>query len=325
MLQFLRQRWFLLALLGVLVGGMLLWKTAKPLAGYIPRNLVVGAVMFLMALPMETGAMWLAVRRPGPAWLAAAINLGLAPPLGWLAAGFLPEELSIGVFIATVVPCTLAAATVWTRRAGGSDAVAILVTMITNLACFLVIPSWLNLFIGDVGAFAGIEFGDMVLQLALLVVSPIVVAQLLRQWRPVAQFAIRHKTALGACAQIGILSFVFVGAARCGEELENATNGQALSLGNVSLMIVLVVAIHLALFGTGMAAARGLRMSRPDGIAVGIAGSQKTIMVGLHLALQFGSLAILPMIAYHAGQLVLDTIIADRLRLRGSETTSPAE
>ena len=38
-------------------------------------------------------------------------------------------------------------------------------------------------------------------------------------------------------------------------------------------------------------------------------------MVGLSVATEyFGGLAILPMVAYHVGQLVLDTIIADRWR-----------
>jgi sodium/bile acid cotransporter 7 len=88
-------------------------------------------------------------------------------------------------------------------------------------------------------------------------------------------------------------------------------------LQNVSLMIVLVVVLHVLLFAIGLAAARGFRLDRPDAIAVGLAGSQKTITVGVHLALQFGPLAILPMIAYHAGQLLIDTLIADWLRMHG--------
>jgi sodium/bile acid cotransporter 7 len=141
MLQFLGQRWFLFALILVLAGGMIGWQRAQPIVDQIPRNAVIVTVMFIMALPMESAAMWRAVRRPGPAWLAVFINMGLAPPLGWLAGRLLPYELATGVVIAAVVPCTLVAATVWTRRAGGNDAVAILVTMITNLACFLIIPA----------------------------------------------------------------------------------------------------------------------------------------------------------------------------------------
>jgi len=262
---------------------------------------------------------WQAVRRPGPAWLAAAINLGLAPPLGWLAGRLLPTELALGVMITTLVPCTLAAATVWTRRAGGNDAVAILVTIITNLACFLAIPMWLRLFLGaSTEVVDGLNYADLTLQLVLLVVSPIAVAQLVRQWKLAAEAIGRHKSVLSTLAQFGILSFVFAGAARCGEEVHNAAGGDLLSFGNVALMIAIVIAVHVSLLGIGLASARALGMNRADAIAVGISGSQKTIMVGLFLAIKFGATAILPMVAYHTAQLLLDTIIADWLRDRGT-------
>jgi sodium/bile acid cotransporter 7 len=63
----------------------------------------------------------------------------------------------------------------------------------------------------------------------------------------------------------------------------------------------------------GIALAAGLRLPREDRIAVGIAGSQKTLMVGLQVALAC-QLLILPMVVYHVGQLIVDTIIADRWR-----------
>ena len=43
-----------------------------------------------------------------------------------------------------------------------------------------------------------------------------------------------------------------------------------------------------------------------------MSGSQKTLMVGLYVAINyFGGLTLLPMVFYHVGQLVVDTIIAD--------------
>ena len=48
-------------------------------------------------------------------------------------------------------------------------------------------------------------------------------------------------------------------------------------------------------------------------IAVGISGSQKTLMVGLQVCLDLG-ITILPMVAFHVAQLLVDTLIADRMR-----------
>jgi hypothetical protein len=48
-------------------------------------------------------------------------------------------------------------------------------------------------------------------------------------------------------------------------------------------------------------------------------------MVGAYLSLAVGPLAILPMVAYHASQLVIDTLVADWLRQRPSkQVDSPA-
>jgi solute carrier family 10 (sodium/bile acid cotransporter), member 7 len=311
MLSIFRQRWFLVALLVVLASGMGWPAALRPVVEWIPRSSIVALVMFLMALPLETAAMWQAFRRPGPAWLGALLNAGLAPPLGWLAAHALPPELAVGMVVTATVPCTLVAATVWTRRAGGNDAVAILVTMITNLACFVVAPAWLRLL---VGAEVSIDYASLVWKLMLLVVAPIAAAQLLRQWRPLGDWALRRKAWSSELAQLGILAIVLEGAVGCGEQLHSAANGAALTVSAVSIMILAVAAVHLALLFTGLNVARRLGMSHADSAAVAIAGSQKTLMVGLYIALEFGPLAILPMIAYHASQLLLDTLVADWLR-----------
>ncbi len=321
MLAFIRQRSFLLALVGVLVAGIGWPSATRPLANWLPSQALVACVTFLMALPLETRVLFGVVRRPGPAWLGAAINSCAAPPLGWLASFALPPELAIGVVLATTVPCTLATAAVWTRRAGGNDAVAFLVTMITNLTCFIVVPAWLRLLIG---VRTDVDFHQIFNSLLLFVVLPIIVAQCLRQWRPVGSSATAYRQLLSRLAQCGVLLMVFVGAVGCGEKLQLVENSTLLSAANVATMIALVTAIHitLLLFGAGLAGL--LRFQRGDAIAVSFAGSQKTLMVGAYLAASIGPLAIVPMVAYHAAQLVVDTLVADWLQQKHPAKTSTA-
>jgi sodium/bile acid cotransporter 7 len=311
LLTFLRQRWFLFVLVAVLVAGIGWPERAEPAARYLPADAIVAVVTFIMAIPLETAALWRSIRRPGPAWLGSVINVGLAPPLGWLVSRMLPLELGAGVIVATSVPCTLATAAVWTRRAGGNDAVAFLVTMFTNLCCFIVAPTWLWLLIG---VEADVDYGRIVRGLILLVVLPIVVAQMLRQWPPIGAWAMRHKQALSWMAQCGVLLVVFVGAVNCGKQLQAIGGQSVISPANITIMIAGVAAIHLSLWLLGATAARGIGLDRADAIAVAFSGSQKTLMVGAYLALAVGPLAILPMVAYHAAQLVIDTLIADRWR-----------
>jgi sodium/bile acid cotransporter 7 len=270
----------------------------------------VAGVLFLMGLPLDIHAMWRVARQPGAAALAIAMNFLFLPPLAWVASHALSGQLATGLIVAAAVPCTLASAAVWTRRSGGNESVALFVTVFTNLACFLVTPAWLKLLTAKSVV---LPFGDMVVHLAVLVVLPIVLAQLLRALAVVRVWAARWKIALGVTAQLGILSIVFVGAVDSGLRL--ATSEGALSLADWITMIGAVLAIHLAALFAGFRIARGVGIGRPEAQAVGIAGSQKTLMVGLEIAVEYyGGLAILPLVVYHVGQLLVDTVIADRWR-----------
>ncbi len=318
MLTFVRERWFLLALIAALWAGLAWPEAMKPLVRWLPGEALVASVTFIMALPLETGALWMAARRPGPAWLATLLNSGLAPPLGWLASRMLPPELATGMIVATSVPCTLATASVFTRRAGGNDAIAFLVTIITNLACFLVVPAWLWLLVGGEAQVdirrADINYGRIALGLISLVVLPIIVAQCLRQLRTIGAWAARHKHSLSLVAQVGVLLMVLVGAVDCGERLGTASNGSAVSTRSIVMMIFAVTLVHVTLLLLGFALSKTFGFARTDAIPVALAGSQKTLMVGAYLALAVGPLAILPMVAYHAAQLIIDTLLADWLR-----------
>jgi sodium/bile acid cotransporter 7 len=265
-------------------------------------------------LPLETSAMWRALRKPGPALLAVCLNFGLLPLLAWAASPLLSGDLGIGLVVMAAAPCTLASAAVWTRRAGGNDAVAIMVTVITNLICFVVTPLWLVAATGRTDV--EIALGPMILKLGWLVVLPMVLAQILRQQPAIGRRATSGKLALGVLAQIGVLAIVLMGAIKCGLQLSEAPWRDQLSRWDFVLMVGLVLGIHGLVLVLGHGLGRAIGMERGDRIAVGFAGSQKTLMVGLHIALTYyGGLTILPMVAYHVGQLLVDTLVADRLRL----------
>jgi sodium/bile acid cotransporter 7 len=312
MLKKLHRRWFLVLLTVVLVVGITGAARLVPAAEAVPQNWIIAAVLLVMALPLEISTMWATLRRPGPALLAVGINLVFVPLAAFAASRLLVEDLAIGVIIAGSVPCTLASAAVWTRRAGGNDAVSLLVTMITNLSCFLVTPGWVRLLAGQ--GTTATPFGEMVLKLFLLVVLPIAAGQLLRLIPAIGNWATTNKSGLEVFAQLGILSIVFVGAVRCGLEASRLDYQMASLSGQIVLMLVLVAVVHLVAWRIGYFAAGKLGLARPEQLAVAFAGSQKTLMVGLAVALEFGGLAVLPMVAYHVEQLVIDTLLADRCR-----------
>lgn len=181
------------------------------------RNAIVATVLFLMALPRPIDAVWRVVRRPGAACLSSFLNM---PLIAWGLSNLLTGDLSVGLVLAAVVSSTMASASVWTRRAGGNDAVALVVTVVTvvtNGICFVVTPFWL-----------------------------------------------------------------------------------------------LVILLHGLGLLTGLALALAVGIGSSDRIAVAIAGSQKTLMVGLYVAIHyFGGLVLIPLVIDHVVQLLMDTVVAD--------------
>lgn len=308
--QFLKRHWFLILLCIVMLVGILGWQPLRPLIDHFPKNSVVAGVLFLMALPLRIDAIYNTLRRPAAALLAVGVNMGVLPLLAWAVSPLLGDDLATGLIVAAVVPCTLASAAVWTRLAGGNDAVSLLVTVITNLFCFALTPAWLALLVGQGGE--SIDFGEMSLKLIVLVVLPLVLAQVLRVFPPVAQAADAHKPRLSILAQLGLLSIVLLGAIHCGEQLDRIDLKLSGLLGQILLMMLLAAAIHLAAWFIGFWSAGRFGIGKAEQLAVAFAGSQKTLMVGLAVALEFSGLAVLPMLAYHFLQLVLDTLLAQR-------------
>jgi sodium/bile acid cotransporter 7 len=192
--------------------------------------------------------------------------------------------------------------------------VAVLVTIITNLLCFLITPTWLVIMLGGRANVGSLNAVELIQSLLFIVVLPMAAAQLLRLRREVAGWATRHKKSLGLLTQCGILSFVFTGAVQTGERLNSAA-GAAIPVADLALMVVLVVGLHTAMLFLGLLLARLCRLPRGDAVAVGFAGSQKTLMVGLGIAVESG-FSVLPIITYHVGQLLIDTLVADHWRLK---------
>jgi hypothetical protein len=95
-----------------------------------------------------------------------------------------------------------------------------------------------------------------------------------------------------------------------------------------SLLLFCVLAVHLLTMAIGLAAGRALGISYPQQIAVAFSGSQKTLLIGLDIAVeyigQFGGLALIPMVTYHVTQLLVDTLIADRFKAAGEVTLEDA-
>ncbi len=324
MIHRLRSQWFLVALVSLLVGGV--WGSDRllPLAEQIPRSALVAAIMLLMSAPLDLSRALAGIGALRAATIGVLLNAGVAAPLAWLVGRPLSEPFAIGLVVAAMAPCTLAAAAVWTRRGGGNEAVALLITVVTNLGCFLVLPAWAALLLeagqgGDDGEGPGIDAAAMSLRLLRIVVIPILAGQAIRKLPAARHWCDAHRIGMSVAAQIGLLSIVFVGAVRCGVLLNGSVDIGWQDMGGLLLAVVIV---HGTLFAAGWWIARKSGCSRADALPAALGGSQKTLAVGLDVAITFSQitglgLVIVPMVVYHAAQLILDAVLAARLGPKG--------
>lgn len=304
---FLHRHWFLtLVAIGFAAGyfgaGGLAWTLEVPLL----RDGVVFVVMFLMGVTLRADTIRDSIARPLPGLIAITINVLAVPLLTLPTMFFLPDKVFGGLWVASLVPCTLASASVWTRRAGGDDSVAMMTTVVTNLACVAVVPiglAWVLARQSEISA------ADQIVKLSVLVALPLIVAQVARR-AGLATWADRKKPLLSLIGQLGILVMVVFGAIASSLRIQSG-DGAASGWIDIVMLVAAASTVHTLALYLGIAIARLANVSPPRQIAVGIGGSQKTLMVGLQIAIDCG-VSVVPMLVYHVGQLVIDTVIVDR-------------
>ena len=315
MASFFKHHWFVCFLIGLFAMGYHQSQVFRPILEWqIARDAIVFFVMWAMGFTLPAAQFRDSLRDPKPALLAISINTVIVPLLVLPCYYWLPTDFFGGLFVSAIVPSTLASASVWTRRAGGNDSVSMMTTVVTNLGCVVVVPLGIWLVLEQQ---AQLDPWLQVTKLTILVVIPLVLSQIMRHLGAGA-WADRHKSGFGLATQFGILAMVFWGSISSSVVPSDGTASPTGELGPVSLLVICVSFIHSVALWLGIILARRAKLLPRNQIAVGFAGSQKTLMIGLQIAIECG-VSVLPMIVYHVGQLLIDTVVADRWKQKYSD------
>ncbi len=322
MLAFLRRRWFLAAITLVIVCGVIAGHQgpAENLARvkqFIRPSWLTAIVLFLMSLSLNSEHLLTSIRKPAPLFLSLATNIILLPLVGW---ALLPLQLTpdfqVGLIIMACVPCTLCGASVWTRRAGGNDGISLMVTMITNGACFLTVPFWILLITAQ-----EIEFDRvaMVTKLFYAAMLPVIIGQVLRLNPRIKNFANGMTSKLGTVALVFVLLMVLLAAVQTGYGIKTSEIG--ISFAAVAIVWISCIIVHVTGLFSNLFLGKMFHFHPRDQIASAIAGSQKTLPIAVFVATDasmFGDAgipsAVFPLLMFHTSQFFIDTIMADRHR-----------
>ncbi|NJP65374.1 bile acid:sodium symporter [Streptomyces sp. ventii] len=230
--------------------------------------------------------------------------LGIAA--GALAPWLLTDQLALGVLFLCLVPSTVQSSIAFTSIARGNVAGAIAAGSFSSLIGVVLTPLLAGLLIGGG---AGISV-DSLLRIALQLLLPFVVGQLLHRW--LGAVVVRHRTALSYFERGSVLIVVY---AAFSEGVREGVFGQVSWQRLLALLGVVVVLLALMLLITGQGARR-LGFGREDRIAVVFAGSKKSLAVGLPMSsVLFGAdaaVTVLPLMLFHQVQLIVCAVLARR-------------
>ncbi|WFS00054.1 bile acid:sodium symporter family protein [Rhizobium tumorigenes] len=244
--------------------------------------------------------------------------------MGFLVPTILPQTLYIGILFLTVLPSTVQSSIAFTSIAGGNVPAAICAASASNIFGMFLTPLLVGLLF-TVGGHGGGGFSWTVLeQIALQLLAPFVVGQILQPW--IGNWIRAKKKILMPVDRGSILMVVY--SAFSAAVIEGLWH--TFSLGDIITVIIadmllLAVVICITMFGS-----RALGFSRADEITITFCGSKKSLASGVPMAsvIFAGSpigAIVLPLMLFHQIQLMACAVIAQKYADAASRATARKE
>ncbi len=222
--------------------------------------------------------------------------------------------LWLGIFFLAVLPSTVSSSVVMVSIAGGNMAGAIFNASISSILGIFLTPLWMQLVLEDAGQ--GGDFSGIVYKLLLQILLPVVLGLLLNA--RLGHIADRYRKELRYFDQATILLIVYT--AFCESFAENIFS--QLSLWDLVLLGAGMLALFFGIYWLIGMLSRMMGFSREDRITALFCGSKKSLVHGtvmskvLFPGSPYTGLLLLPLMLYHALQLIAASVLAKRFHDR---------
>ena len=221
------------------------------------------------------------------------------------------EILWLGVFFVAALPSTVSSSVVMVSLAKGNIPGAIFNASISALIGVFITPLWMGIFINT--GHGDIDLSVVIIKLIIQVILPVGLGIILHH--RLGAFAERHKKTLRKSDQLTILLIVYTAFCEsfAGKMFEGFT---AIELSVLGLGMIL---LFFLMAGTLTFISRLLKFSREDSITALFCGSKKSLVHGTVMSKVLfpnsaaAGIILLPLMIYHAFQLIAASIIARRL------------
>ena len=221
------------------------------------------------------------------------------------------QTLWLGIFFLAALPGTVSSAVVMVSLAGGNIPAAIFNASLSSLLGVFITPLWMGLLMNTTSASFDME--DVVLKLVVQVLVPVVAGMLMhRVW---GTFADKYRKELSNFDKGVILLIVY--SSFC----ESFDSGIFSLLGWQELFLLWtgMVVLFFLIYGITTFVGKLLKLNREDLITASFCGSKKSLVQGavmskvLFAGLPSAGILLLPVLLYHASQLLIVSSIAQRM------------
>ena len=303
-----------IGLLTVVIVGLVFPQPGRYLATLPTQYVAVSAIFFLSGLMLRTEEMFAALFAwRGSLWGTVSI-LFLTPAIGTAIAFQVPIDpaFQLGLALFCCMPTTLSSGIALTNQARGNSALALLLTLVTNVAGIFTVPFVLALLLGALGQ-VELSATDLSVKLCLSILLPLTAGKIVRRF--VATWAGDNRKSLTTSSNLALITIPWMKFSESSEELAQ------IALGHLLLLIVSGLAIHILYLLINAGVCSLLRLPEPARRAVVLMASQKTLPVamtvlaflpGWAVSPQTKGLLAIPCITFHLGQNALDAVIATR-------------
>eukprot|EP01025_Chloroclados_australasicus_P005345 TRINITY_DN1156_c0_g1_i3.p1 TRINITY_DN1156_c0_g1~~TRINITY_DN1156_c0_g1_i3.p1 ORF type:complete len:442 (-),score=35.60 TRINITY_DN1156_c0_g1_i3:531-1856(-) len=289
---------------------------ALKVGGYsIVQTFNVCLIFFVSGFTLKTSEIKSAISSY-PAFLYAILAILILTPLAGfvpLSIAFKPQEFAIGLAVFCAVPTTLTSGATLVMNANGNYALALMITVCSNVLGVLTTPFALKLILEGVVQGVSVDAITLLVQLLFTILLPLIVGKILRHInRNIRQFGKQHKTELSLVNNGSLIMVVWQTISQSQQFIVTT------SITSILLLVVAGVLLHSVFLVFNSVVAKVAKWQKEEFRAVIIAASQKTLPVAVTVISYFGAavgnkgLIVLPCIIAYLAQLFIDSFIVSR-------------
>ncbi|CAM8949071.1 unnamed protein product [Rhodiola kirilowii] len=243
-----------------------------------------------------------------------------------------PPEFVTGLAIFSCMPTTLSSGIALTQLAGGNSALALAMTLISNLLGILIVPFSISKFIAD-GVGVSIPTNQLFRSLVLSLLVPLAIGKVCREAsKDLAGIADQNRKLLSVISAIFLSLVPWIQVSRSSSLLLMVKPSIFLvAIGMGAMLHLVLLAFNILAIQSLSAISGGSKsiFSKEQNVrALVLVASQKTLPVMVAVVEQLGGafgesgLLVLPCIAAHLNQIIIDSFLVNLWRQKDSKATA---